>query len=60
MHQINGTLQEGSFFKRFPDGKSKKFNVYAKTRGACEKLLAQRITEKKAEMVKMKKKAKKA
>ena len=32
-----------------PDGKRKKFNVYAKTREECEKLLEEMIAEKKAE-----------
>ena len=58
--QINDTLWEGSFFPRLPDGKRKKFNVYAKTREECEKLLAEMIEKKKAEIADMKKKAKKA
>ena len=60
MHQVNDTLWEGSFFPRLPDGKRKKFNVYAKTRDECEKLLAEMIIKKKAEIAEMKKKAKKA
>lgn len=55
---LNDTLWEGSFFPRLPDGKRKKFNVYAKTRDECEKLLAEMIIKKKAEIAEMKKKAK--
>ena len=43
-----------------PDGKRKKFNVYAKTREECEEALAKMITEKKAEIAEMKKKQKTA
>lgn len=50
VYQINDTLWEGSFYPRMPDGKRKKFNVYAKTREECEKLLAEMIAEKKAEV----------
>ena len=60
VYQINENLWEGSFYPRMPDGKRKKFNVYAKTREECEKLLAEMITKKKAEIAEMKKKAKKA
>jgi hypothetical protein len=60
VYQINDTLWEGSFFPRLPDGKRKKFNVYAKTKEECEKLLAEMIAEKKAEIAKMKKKSRKA
>ena len=60
VYQINDTLWEGSFFPRLPDGKRKKFNVYAKTSEECEKLLAEMIEKKKAEIAEMKKKAKKA
>ena len=48
VYQINDTLWEGSFYPRMPDGKRKKFNVYAKTREECEKLLEEMIAEKKA------------
>ena len=37
VYQINDTLWEGSFYPRMPDGKRKKFNVYANTREECEK-----------------------
>ena len=58
MYQINDTLWEGSFFPRLPDGKRKKFNVYAKTREECEAKLAEIIAEKKTERAEMKKNAK--
>jgi len=60
VYQINDSLWEGSFYPRLPDGKRKKFNVYAKTREECEKLLAEMIAEKKAEIAEMKKKMKTA
>ena len=50
MYQINDTLWEGSYYPRLPDGKRKKFNVYAKTKEECEKLLAEMIEQKKAEI----------
>lgn len=43
VYQINDTLWEGSFYPRMPDGKRKKFNVYAKTREECEEKLAELI-----------------
>ena len=58
--QINDNLWEGSFYPRMPDGKRKKFNVYAKTKEECEEKLATMITEKKAEIVAEKKKMKTA
>ena len=60
MYQINDTLWEGSFFPRLPDGKRKKFNVYAKTREECEANLAKMIEQKKKEIAELKKKAKTA
>ncbi len=54
VYQVNDTLWEGSFYPRLPDGKRKKFSVYAKTREACEKKLAKLIAEKKAEIAKLK------
>ena len=60
VYQINDTLWEGSFFPRLPDGKRKKFNVYAKTREECEAELAKMIEQKKKEIAKLKKKAKTA
>ncbi|MBQ3093445.1 MAG: site-specific integrase, partial [Clostridia bacterium] len=47
VYQINDTLWEGSYYPRLPNGKRKKFNVYAKTKEECEKLLAEMIEEKK-------------
>ena len=58
MYQINDTLWEGSFFPRLPDGSRKKFDVYAKTREECERLLAEMVEKNKAEIVEIKKKAK--
>ena len=60
MYQINDHLWEGSYFPRLPDGKRKKFNVYAKTREECEEKLDTMIAEKKAEIVAEKKKMKTA
>ena len=54
VYQINDTLWEGSYYPRLPNGKRKKFNVYAKTKEECEKLLAEMIKEKKAEIKKKK------
>ena len=54
IYQVNENLWEGSFYPRLPGGKRKKFNVYAKTREACEKKLAKLIAEKKAEIAKLK------
>lgn len=47
-------LWEGSYFPRLPNGKRKKFNVYARTREECEKLLAEMIEEKKKEIAELK------
>ena len=60
VYQINDHLWEGSFFQRLHDGKRKKLNVHAKTRGECEKALAKMIEEKKKEIAAEKKKAKTA
>ena len=60
VYQINDSLWEGSFHPRLADGKRKKFNVYAKTREECEKLLAEMIAEKKAEIAAEKAKMKTA
>ena len=59
VYQVSDTLWEGSFYPRLPDGKRKKFNVYAKTREKCEKKLAKMIAEKKAEIAKLKQAQKK-
>ena len=50
VYQINDTLWEGSFYPRMPDGKRKKFNIYAKTREECEASLAKMIEKKKADI----------
>ena len=60
VYQVNDTLWEGSFYPRLPNGKRKKFNVYAKTRKECEKKLAKMITEKKKEIAKQKETMKKS
>ena len=60
VYQINDHLWEGSYFPRLPDGKRKKFNVYAKTREECEAELAKMIEQKKKEISELKKKAKTA
>ena len=60
VYQINENLWEGSFYPRMPDGKRKKFNVYAKTREECEEKLAELIKTMKAEIAEMKKQAKNA
>ena len=59
VYQVDDTLWEGNFYPRLPDGKRKKFNVYAKTREECEAKLVTMIAEKKAEIAELKK-AKKA
>ena len=58
VYQINDKLWEGSFYPRMPDGKRKKFNVYAKSREKCEKELAELIKTIKAKIKEMKKEAK--
>ncbi len=55
VYQINDHLWEGSYSPVLPDGKRKKFNVYAKTKEDCEKLLAEMIVEKKGWISEMKK-----
>lgn len=58
LYQISENLWEGSYFPRLPDGKRKKFNVYAKTREECEVLLAEMIPKVKAEIAEEKEKLK--
>ena len=41
---------EGSYSPKLPNGKRKKFNIYADTREACEEKLAVMIAEKNAEI----------
>ena len=55
IYQVNDNLWEGSFYPRMPGGKRKKFNVYAKTREECEKMLKEMIVEKKEEIAELKK-----
>ena len=50
LYQINDNLWEGSFFPRLPNGKRKKFNVYAETKEQCEIKLAEMIEKIKAEI----------
>lgn len=54
VYQISENVWEGSYSPRLPNGKRKKFNVYAKTREECEKMLAEMIEEKKSEIKRMK------
>ena len=58
LYQINDNLWEGSFFPRLPNGKRKKFNVYAETREQCEIKLAEMIERVKAEIAEEKAKLK--
>ncbi len=60
VYQINDHLWKGSFYPRLPNGKCKKFNVYAETREQCEAKLAEMIAEKKAEIAEEKEKIKQA
>ncbi len=50
VYQINDTLWEGSYYPRLPDGKRKKFNVYAKVKEECEEKLAEMIVQVKAQI----------
>ncbi len=50
IYQVSERVWEGSYSPRLPNGKRKKFNVYAKTREECEKLLAKLIADKKEEI----------
>ena len=50
VYQISNNTWEGSYSPRLPDGKRKKFNVYAKTEEECEKLLAELIAKIKKEI----------
>ena len=49
---------EGSFYPRLPNGKRKKFNVYAAPPEQCGAKLAEMIAEKKAEIAEEKAKRK--
>ena len=46
IYQVGVHLWEGSFYPRLPNGKRKKFNVYAETHDQCETKLAEMITQK--------------
>jgi hypothetical protein len=54
IYQINDHLWEGSFYPRLPNGKRKKFNVYAFTRDECETKLTEMIERVKAEIAEKK------
>ena len=41
---------EGSYSPKLPNGKRKKFNIYADTREECEERLAEMIKQKNAEI----------
>ena len=58
VYRISDNLWEGSYSPRLPDGKRKKFNVYAKTREECEILLVEMIERVKAEIAEEKAKLK--
>ena len=49
---------EGSFFPRLPNGKRKKFNVYAETKEQCEIKLAEMIERVKVEIAEEKERLK--
>lgn len=55
IYQVSENVWEGSYSPKLPDGKRRKYNVYAKTKEECEKKLAKMIAEKKAEIAQMKK-----
>lgn len=48
--QISAKKWEGSYSPKLPNGKRKKFNIYADTREECEEKLAEMIAEMKAEI----------
>jgi hypothetical protein len=58
IYQVSENVWEGSYSPRLPNGKRKKFNVYAETRAQCEVKLAEMIAEKKAEIAEEKAKLK--
>ena len=58
VYQIYDHLWDGIFYPRLPNGKRKKFNVYAETRDQCEAKLAEMIAQKKAEIAEEKAKRK--
>ena len=58
IYKINDHLYEGSFSPTHANGKRVKHNVYAETRDQSETILAEMITEKKAEIAEEKAKQK--
>lgn len=50
LFQISPKKWEGSYSPKLPNGKRKKFNIYADTREECEEKLAEMITEVKAQI----------
>ena len=50
IYQVNDRLWEGSFSPRMPDGKRKKFNIYAETRAEVEAKLPELIAQVKADI----------
>ena len=54
IYQVSENVWEGSYSPKLPNGKRRKYNIYAKTKEECEKKLAKMIAEKKAEIAQMK------
>lgn len=50
LFQISPKKWEGSYSPKLPNGKRKKFNIYADTREECEERLAEIIKQKNAEI----------
>ena len=50
LFQISPKKWEGSYSPKLPNGKRKKFNIYADTREECEEKLAEMIKQKDAEI----------
>ena len=50
IYQVSERLWEGSFSPRMPDGKRKKFNIYAETRAEVEAKLPELIAQVKADI----------
>lgn len=58
LFQISPKKWEGSYSPKLPNGKRKKFNIYADTREECEERLAEMIKQKNAEITAEKEKLK--
>mgnify|MGYP001252456373 FL=1 len=56
--RISEKKWEGSYSPKLPNGKRKKFNIYADTREECEERLAEMIKQKNAEITAEKEKLK--